>query len=67
LLGVVAFLHGGVWVVSGWGLALVLQLALCWRLIRDGEEYGFGFFLQSHWVGALFVLGFIAQGLSGSL
>ncbi len=64
LLGFVALLHGGVWVVGGWGLALVLQLVLCWRLLRSGEEWGFGFFLHAHWVGALFVLGFVAQGLS---
>jgi 4-hydroxybenzoate polyprenyltransferase len=67
LLGFAAFLHGGIWVVSGWALALILQLLLCWRLLHSGEEWGFAFFLNSHWVGALFVLGFIAQGLSGGL
>jgi len=67
LLGFVALLHGGVWVVSGWGMALILQLVLCWHLLRRGEAWGFSFFLNSHWVGALFVLGFIVQGLSGVL
>jgi len=66
LLGFVALLHGSVWVTSSWGVALVLQLALCWRLLCRGEAYGFDFFLNSHWVGALFMLGFIVQGLSGS-
>lgn len=66
LLGLVALLHGGDWVASGWGLALALQLVLCWRLLCRGEAYGFDFFLHSHWVGALFVVGFIVQGLSGS-
>jgi len=66
LLGIAAFLHGGVWVMSGWGLALIFQLVLCGRLLRRGEAYGFDFFLYAHRVGALFVIGFVAQGLFGS-
>jgi len=64
LLGVVAFKLGGFWVGMGWWVALVLQLLLCGRLLRCGERWGFTFFLQSHYVGALFVAGFVLQGLS---
>jgi len=64
LLGVVTFITGGLWVGFGWWLALILQLILCGRLLRCGERWGFSFFLQSHYVGALFVAGFIVQGLS---
>jgi len=64
LLGIVAFELGGFWVGIGWWLALMLQLILCGRLLRCGERWGFSFFLQSHYVGALFVAGFIVQGLS---
>jgi len=64
LLGLVAFKSGGLWVGVGWWLALILQLILCGRLLRCGERWGFTFFLQSHYVGALFALGFILQGLS---
>jgi len=67
LLGVVAFEMGGFWVGIGWWLALVLQLILCGRLLRCGERWGFTFFLQSHYVGALFAAGFILQGLSALL
>jgi 4-hydroxybenzoate polyprenyltransferase len=42
-------------------------MCIGWRLLRHSEHWGFGFFLDSHRVGALFVLGFIVQGLSGSL
>jgi len=64
LLGVVSFSSGGFWVGLGWWLALMLQLLLCGRLMRCGERWGFTFFLQSHYVGALFAIGFIVQGLS---
>jgi len=64
LLGVAAFHTGGFWVGIGWWLALILQLILCGRLMRCGERWGFTFFLQSHYVGALFTAGFIVQGLS---
>jgi 4-hydroxybenzoate polyprenyltransferase len=67
LLGLVAFLSGGFWVGIGWWLALLLQLLLCGRLLRCGERWGFEFFLQSHYVGALFALGFLIQGLSERL
>jgi len=63
LLGVVAFSSGGFWVGMGWWLALMLQLLLCGRLMRCGERWGFSFFLQSHYVGALFAAGFIIQAM----
>jgi len=66
LLGLVAFELGGFWVGMGWWLALICQLILCGRLLRCGERWGFSFFLQSHYVGALFVAGFTMQGLSAS-
>jgi len=64
LLGVVAFEIGGFWVGIGWWMALMLQLLLCGRLLRCGERWGFTFFLRSHYVGLLFVSGFVIQGLS---
>jgi 4-hydroxybenzoate polyprenyltransferase len=64
LLGVVALILDGYWVGLGWWLALMLQLMLSGRLMRCGETWGFTFFMQSHYVGALFALGLIAQGLS---
>jgi len=64
LLGVVALILDGYWVGLGWWLALMLQLMLSGRLMRCGEIWGFTFFMQSHYVGALFALGLIAQGLS---
>jgi len=67
LLGLVAFQSGGLWVGIGWWLALILQLILSGRLLRCGEPWGFSFFLQSHYVGALFAAGFILQGLSALL
>jgi len=67
LLGLVAFETGGFWVGIGWWLALMLQLMLCGRLLHSGERWGFTFFLQSHYVGALFAAGFVVQGLSGSV
>jgi len=67
LLGVVAFLLGGFWVGLGWWLALLLQLLLCSQLLRYGERRGFTFFLQAHYVGALFAAGLALQGLSARL
>jgi len=67
LLGAVTFILGGFWVGVGWWLALMLQLLLCGRLLRCGERWGFTFFLQSHYVGALFAAGLVAQGLSAHL
>ncbi|TLS73726.1 4-hydroxybenzoate octaprenyltransferase [Mariprofundus erugo] len=63
LLGVATFMLGGFWVGLGWWLALMLQLLLCGRLLRCGERWGFTFFLQSHYVGVLFVAGLLLQGL----
>jgi len=67
LLGGVTFILGGFWAGLGWWLALVLQLLLCGRLLRCGERWGFDFFLQSHYVGALFAAGLVLQGLSAML
>ena len=63
LLALVTSLLGGFWVMMGWVAAVMLQGLLCARLLRDGEAWGFSFFLQSHWVGALFTLGLVLQGL----
>ncbi len=65
LLGIAALSLGGFWISIGWWAALMLQLLLCGRLLRCGESWGFEFFLQSHYVGALFVLGMVIQGLFG--
>ena len=67
LLGLVALELDGLWVAIGWWLALILQLILCGRLLRCGERWGFTFFLQSHYVGALFAVGLMMQGLSNAL
>lgn len=67
LLGVATFMLGGFWVGLGWWLALMLQMLLCGRLMRCGERWGFDFFLQSHYVGALFATGLALQGLSATL
>jgi len=64
LLGFAALILDGFWVGLGWWLALMLQLMLSGRLMHCGESWGFTFFMQSHYVGALFALGLIAQGLS---
>jgi len=65
LLVVASSMVGGFWVAAGWGAAMALQVMLCARLMREGEVWGFSFFLKSHWVGALFTLGLIQQGLFG--
>ncbi|ATX82671.1 4-hydroxybenzoate polyprenyltransferase [Mariprofundus ferrinatatus] len=65
LLVMAASLVDGFWVAAGWGAAMVLQVMLCARLMREGEPWGFPFFLNSHWVGALFAFGLIQQGLFG--
>jgi len=64
LLGLAALILDGFWVGLGWWLALMLQLMLSGRLIHCGEAWGFSFFVQAHYVGALFTGGLIAQGLS---
>ncbi|OIO74638.1 MAG: 4-hydroxybenzoate octaprenyltransferase [Zetaproteobacteria bacterium CG1_02_53_45] len=63
LLGFAAMLTGGLWVMLGLCAATALQLYLCLTLLSRGEGWGFSFFLQSHWVGALFAAGFVLQGL----
>ncbi|MDQ6969609.1 MAG: 4-hydroxybenzoate octaprenyltransferase [Mariprofundus sp.] len=63
-LGLAALILDGFWVGFGWWLALMLQLMLSGQLMRCGESWGFTFFLQSHYVGALFALGLLADGLS---
>lgn len=58
LLAIVALLYGAqAWL--GWVAACVWQISLFWRLYRHGEEWGFPYFLQSHWSGLLFCLGFL--------
>jgi len=64
LLGFAALLSGGLWVMLGLCAASALQLYLCLKLLRLGEAWGFNFFLQSHWVGALFALGFVFNGFA---
>jgi len=67
LLGLATHWLDGFWTGLGWWLALMLQLLLCGRLLRCGEGWGFEFFLQSHYVGALFTAGLAIEGLSGLL
>ncbi len=63
LLAVAAWMHGGFWVWVGWMLAAAYQAFLSYEIIRRGESFGFSFFLRSHWMGLLFVLGLLAEGL----
>ena len=65
LLGLVAWLQHSLWVWAGWFAAVLLQLSLSMRLYRQGEAEGFAFFLRSHRVGLLYMLGFLLQGLFG--
>ena len=51
----------GVWL--GWLFAVSWQGLLCKRLLSQGEQWGFSFFLASHWTGAFFALGFVIDGL----
>ncbi|MES0371785.1 MAG: 4-hydroxybenzoate octaprenyltransferase [Mariprofundaceae bacterium] len=61
LLAVVSQGYGiAVWM--GWFFAVSWQLLLCIRLLIDGEEWGFTYFLMSHWTGLFFALGFIING-----
>ncbi len=66
LLGIAALMLGGFWVGLAWWAAMILQLMLGGRLMRCGERWGFEFFIQSHYVGAVFALGLVVQGLSAS-
>ena len=65
LLALVTSLSGGFWVMVGWVAGMALQVMLSLRLLREGEAWGFSFFLKAHWVGALFALGLLLQGLFG--
>jgi len=65
LFGFAAIVTGGLWVMAGLCAATGLQLYLCLMLLKEGEGWGFSFFLRSHWVGALFAAGFVLQGLLG--
>lgn len=51
------------WVNVGWSVAMLFQCFICVRLFQKGEVWGFDFFLRSHWVGALFTVGLVLQGL----
>lgn len=51
----------GVW--FGWLFAVTWQGLLCMRLLAQGEDWGFNFFLASHWMGAFFALGFVIDGM----
>ncbi len=66
LLGAAALFTGGLPVMLGLCAATALQLCLCMKLLYEGEAWGFSFFLKSHWVGALFTIGLMAQGLPGA-
>lgn len=58
LLAGVAVQYGGhSW--FGWGAAFMWQMSLFWRLYRQGEGWGFRYFLLSHWSGMLMCLGFV--------
>lgn len=62
LLAVVSQGYGiAVWM--GWFFAVSWQALLCMRLLIDGEEWGFTYFLMSHWTGLFFALGFVIEGL----
>jgi len=58
LLGAVAWQYGQA-VQMAWLLALIYQCYLCWQLWKQGEAWGFEFFLKSHRVGLLFCAGFV--------
>jgi len=62
LLLAVASLSLGVAVWTGWLFAAGWQVLLCMRLLIEGEEWGFSYFLMSHWTGLFFALGFIING-----
>lgn len=62
LLAVVSQGYGiAVW--AGWFFAASWQALLCMKLLIDGEEWGFSYFLMSHWTGLFFALGFVIEGL----
>jgi len=51
----------GIAVWLGWIFAVTWQGLLCMRLMIEGEDWGFTYFLMSHWTGAFFALGFVFQ------
>jgi len=61
-LAAVSWQYGGLAWLS-WGLAAAWQLRLFTSLVHGGEAWSFPFFLQSHWAGLLFCLGFVGEGL----
>jgi len=67
LLGVSAYIMGGFWIGLAWWAAMILQLMFGGRLMRCGEHWGFEFFILSHYVGAIFTVGLVLQGVSASL
>ncbi len=57
-LAAVSWQYGGFsW--CGWALTAAWQLYLFVRLLRQGEAWSSPFFLNAHWSGMLFCLGFI--------
>lgn len=57
-LALATWFYGGMaWL--GWALAAAWQAYLFAFLASRGEEWGFQFFLRSHWAGALMCLGFL--------
>ncbi len=63
-IGMLVFLALAVWLHGssawpGWVLAAAWQVYLFYSLARHGEDWGFRFFLLSHWAGALMALGFL--------
>jgi len=66
-IGMLFFLALAVWIHGssawpGWMLAATWQVFLFCSLIRRGEDWGFRFFILSHWSGALMALGFLLSG-----
>ncbi|MDX8403822.1 MAG: 4-hydroxybenzoate octaprenyltransferase [Mariprofundaceae bacterium] len=65
LLAVAVQGHGlAVWI--GWFFAVCWQALLCMRLLIDDEDWGFTYFLMSHWTGFFFTLGFVIEGMMRS-
>jgi len=60
LLASVAYFYGMAVQIACF-FAAIYQCSLCIRLYKQGEAWGFHFFLKSHRVGFLFCLGFIVD------
>ncbi|MDH3342425.1 MAG: 4-hydroxybenzoate octaprenyltransferase [Gammaproteobacteria bacterium] len=58
LIGIACWRYGVI-VQSAIVLAACWQLWLCFMLNRQGENWGFQYFLKSHWSGAILCAGFI--------